>query len=76
MCRTPSFATPNKRHAAGQYHIRCCTGDFCNGGLFPDLPQTGGKFLLKENLFNLNKIQILDCDLIVFILNLIFYRKS
>lgn len=37
MCRTPSFAAPRKRHAVGQYHIECCTGDFCNNGDFPEL---------------------------------------
>ncbi|KAF5307599.1 hypothetical protein FQR65_LT06755 [Abscondita terminalis] len=37
-CRTPSFSVQRKRHAVGQYHIRCCEGHMCNGGEFPDLP--------------------------------------
>lgn len=27
-----------KRHAVGQYNITCCSGDYCNDGLFPSLP--------------------------------------
>ncbi|XP_018327591.1 activin receptor type-1 isoform X2 [Agrilus planipennis] len=38
MCRTPAFVAQHKRHAVGQYHMRCCVGDFCNNGPFPDLP--------------------------------------
>lgn len=37
-CGTPSFSVQRKRHAVGQYHIRCCEGDFCNNGDFPVLP--------------------------------------
>lgn len=38
MCRTPAFITHHRRRAAGQYRMQCCTGDFCNGGSFPELP--------------------------------------
>ncbi|KAF5294422.1 hypothetical protein FQA39_LY13407 [Lamprigera yunnana] len=37
-CRTPSFSVQHKRHAVGQYHIRCCNSDLCNSGAFPELP--------------------------------------
>lgn len=26
------------RHAAGQFNIECCHGDYCNNGTFPELP--------------------------------------
>lgn len=38
-CGTKSFAgAPKKRHTSGQYVIQCCTGDFCNNGTIPALP--------------------------------------
>lgn len=38
MCRTPSFTAQHKRHTVGQYHIKCCSGNYCNDGDFPELP--------------------------------------
>lgn len=38
ICSTPYFIAPNKRHAAGQYHVQCCKGDLCNDGIFPEIP--------------------------------------
>lgn len=39
ICGSPSLPpVQHKRHAVGQYHIRCCVGDFCNDGAFPELP--------------------------------------
>lgn len=38
ICSTPYFVAPNKRHAAGQYHVKCCEGDLCNDGNFPEIP--------------------------------------
>lgn len=30
------------RHAAGQFNIECCHGDYCNNGTFPELPPLVG----------------------------------
>lgn len=38
FCRTNVFSAQQKRHAAGQYSMSCCTEDYCNDGNFPDLP--------------------------------------
>lgn len=56
---TPSSSGsgPSKRHAqsqAGVYDIQCCSGDYCNNGSFPILPNVikfGMLFLIFKRLY-------------------------
>lgn len=61
MCKTTLIAQ-HKRHAAGQYHMKCCTGDLCNGGPFPELPPMfRGIFFIQQITPEMNVKRVCTC---------------
>ncbi|GLV36452.1 saxophone [Carabus blaptoides fortunei] len=80
MCRTPAFtSTHSKRHAVGQYHIKCCTGDLCNDGPFPTLSERevvshpdSLRYVIKLTLAVLGPVFVLG---IIGALVLVFMRR-